>query len=104
MQNLSAIKSHLRALAGAILKWYNLLRRNGSQWGFRVIETLVWSTLERTMDAIVQRGGSNAAKVVKSMPTKLLKGLPPCKQRIDYAKWLLSLCEKHGITQQMLEK
>jgi len=84
-------------------RWSRLLRRDGGQWGFRIIETLVWGPYERTLDAIVQRGGSAAAQVVKRMPDKLLKHAPPMPLRTPTAKALLAQCERVGITQAQLE-
>jgi len=84
-------------------RWQKLLRRDGGQWGFRIVETLVWGPLERTMDAIVQRAGPAFAGIVSEMPTKLLCKLPPVPERERAARWLLGVCSRHGVTQGALE-
>jgi len=84
-------------------RWQRLLRRDGGQWGFRIIETLVWGPLERTMDAIVQRSGARFAGIVAGVPTKLLLHMPPIPERARAARWLISECERAGVTQEQLE-
>jgi hypothetical protein len=84
-------------------RWQRLLRRDGGQWGFRVVETLVWGPLERTMDAVAQRAGSRFAAIVADVPTSLLTGPPPVAEREATARWLLRLCAKRGLTQAEIE-
>lgn len=84
-------------------RWQRLLRRDGGQWGFRIVETLVWGPLERTLDALIQRGGAAASEVIRRMPDKLLKKAPPLPERAMAARALLRSCARHGITQDQLE-
>lgn len=84
-------------------RWSRLLRRDGGQWGFRVIETLVWGPYERTLDAIVQRGGSVAATVIKHLPGRILKGAPTMSERTQTARALIAECERIGIKRSQLE-
>ncbi len=96
--------AHIDLFADYGARWQKLLRREGGQWGFRVVETLVWGPLERTMDALVQRGKASAAQVIKSWPQTHKSTLPPVYQRAAVARQLLALCNKHGITQAQLER
>jgi hypothetical protein len=84
-------------------KWSRLLRRDGGQWGYRIVETLVWGPLERTMDAIVQRGKTSGARVIKRLSSKILKGMPPSKDRVPTAKAILGICANEGIHLDYLE-
>ena len=96
--------AHVDLFADYGTRWRRLLRRDGGQWGFRVVETLVWGPLERTMDALVQRGGALGYDVVRRMPDKVLKGKPPLSERVTVARKILATCERVGITQQQLER
>jgi radical SAM superfamily enzyme YgiQ (UPF0313 family) len=84
-------------------RWQKLLRRDGGQWGFRVVETLVWGPLERTLDAIVQRSGRQFAGIAKRMPSRLLKGLPPMPHRREASQWMIRLAENNGVSRRQLE-
>jgi radical SAM superfamily enzyme YgiQ (UPF0313 family) len=84
-------------------RWKKLLRRDGGQWGFRVIETLVWGPLERTMDALVQRGGAASAEIIKAWPQTYKSTLPPAAKRESSAVSLINLCETYGVAQSTLE-
>jgi len=97
------VDAHVDLFADYGTRWSRLLRRDGGQWGFRVVETLVWGPLERTMDAIVQRGGAAGYDVVRRLPDKILKGKPPLSERATVARKILATCESAGITQQQLE-
>lgn len=84
-------------------KWQKLLRRDGGQWGFRVIETLVWGPLERTMDAVVQRGGAAFGDIARSWPQTYKPTLPPLDKRARAARQLLAICERTGLARATLE-
>jgi hypothetical protein len=79
--------AHIDLFADYGARWSRLLRRDGGQWGFRIVETLVWGPLERTMDAVVQRSGAAFASIASMMPTKTMTKLPPVKDREQAAKW-----------------
>lgn len=96
-------KAHVDLFADYGSKWSSLLRRDGGQWGFRVKETLVWGPLERTMDAIIQRGGDKVGKIVAGMSDRLLSHMPPLPERRRTAKALIGLCADNGVTQADLE-
>ena len=95
--------AHIDLFADYGKRWSSLLRRDGGQWGFRVVETLVWGPLERTMDVIIQRGGVLGAEVVKQLPVSLLKSLPPVAKRKSVAKYVLDICQSNGLTIEQLE-
>lgn len=95
--------AHVELFADFGSRWQNLLRRDGGQWGFRVIETLVWGPLERTLDVLVQRGGERGYRVIRRMPDRLLRGNLPTRERRWWARRILTACEKEGITQRALE-
>jgi len=95
--------AHIDLFADYGARWQKLLRRDGGQWGFRIVETLVWGPLERTMDAIVQRAGAAFGAIVADMPTALLCKLPPVAERARVARWLLALCARHGVTREHIE-
>lgn len=95
--------AHIDLFADYGARWQKLLRRDGGQWGFRVVETLVWGPLERTMDAVVQRGGAKVSEVLSRMPDRALKSAPPLSERTAAARDLLKLCARCGITQAQLE-
>jgi hypothetical protein len=96
--------AHIDLFADYGAKWSRLLRRDGGQWGFRIVETLVWGPLERTMDAVVQRSGAAFASIAAAMPIKTMAKLPPVNDRAQAAKWLLKLCEKNGVAREALER
>jgi hypothetical protein len=83
--------------------WMRLLRRNGGQWGFRIVETLVWGPMDRTMDAIVQRGGKSVSDIIALLPVKTMIKRPPVAQRLSAAKQLLKCAERCGVTRSVLE-
>jgi len=97
------VDAHVDLFADYGTRWSRLLRRDGGQWGFRVVETLVWGPLERTMDAIVQRGGAAGYDVVRRLPDKVLAGKLPVKEREGIARQILQTAERYGITQGQLE-
>jgi len=96
--------AHIDLFADYGARWSKLLRRDGGQWGFRIVKTLVWGPLERTMDAIVQRSGQFFAHVLAKMPTKALYHLPPVAQRSDTARRLIKVCEECGVSRESLER
>ena len=61
----------LRNYAGA---WESLCRGGDgvSRWGFRLQEYGVWGPLRRTLDTIIQRGGSHAYRLIEAIPDRLL--------------------------------
>lgn len=97
------VDAHIDLFADFGTRWRKLLRRDGGQWGFRVIETLVWGPLERTMDALVQRGGAPAYDVVRQLPDSVLRGKPPVLKREGIARRILVTCATVGITQGQIE-
>jgi hypothetical protein len=94
---------HIDLFADYAARWQRLLRRDGGQWGFRIVETLVWGVWERLLDAIVQRGGVAGAEVVRRMPEALLTRKPPMPERRRLAMRLLATCAGVGITREQLE-
>jgi radical SAM superfamily enzyme YgiQ (UPF0313 family) len=78
-------------------RWRNLLRRDGGQWGFRVVETLVWGPYERCRDALVQRGGALAYQVIRKIPDKFLVNKPPSGERVRFAKEILKIAARGGL-------
>lgn len=84
-------------------RWQRLLRRDGGQWGFRVIETLVWGPLERTMDAVVHRSGAAFGEIARAWQGTYKPALPPAYMRASAAHALISVCERAGVTRAMLE-
>jgi hypothetical protein len=83
--------------------WRNLLRRDGGQWGFRIVETIVWGPFERTLDAIVQRAGSRAASIARAIPAKWLKTKPAVEERLSAAQHLLKIANRLGVSRDALE-
>lgn len=77
--------------------WSNLMRKNGSRWGFRIAETMVWSPWLRTLDVIVQRGGKKAYSIVSKFPSKYLDKTPNKKEHNYLCKLLFDECKKLGI-------
>jgi hypothetical protein len=83
--------------------WHNLLRKGGGeQWGFRIVETLVWGPFERCMDAIATNGKRKGYEVVRRIPAKLLTGKPPKSTNLETAKELLKLAYAQGLTDREL--
>jgi len=95
--------AHIDLFADYGDRWQRLLRRDGGQWGYRIIETLVWGPLERTRDAVVQRSGAAFCEIVADIPTALLCHPPPVAERARVARWLLALCARHGVTREQIE-
>ena len=85
------------------VKWLELLRNRGSQWGFPVVETMVWSPYRRLLDAIVQRGGRIGAKLIKALPNRLLGGYPPRKDQDAVMRQILSKLAEYGLMMEELE-
>jgi len=84
-------------------RWHSLLRRGGGgQWGFRLVETLVWGPFERLLDAIVTNGEERGYEVVRRLPDKLLKGKPPKTENKAVAKQILREARRFGLTNEML--
>jgi radical SAM superfamily enzyme YgiQ (UPF0313 family) len=83
-------------------KWNNLLRKNGGKWGFRIGECMVWSPWLRTVDVIVQRGGSKAYEIVSKFPSKYLDKTPNKLEHKALCKILFDECKKIGIYDQLL--
>jgi radical SAM superfamily enzyme YgiQ (UPF0313 family) len=97
-------------LSGAVIhpfrdyrdRWRKFLRHNGGQWGFRIVETLVWGPFERIMDVIVERGGKSAYEVVRRLPRKLLTGKPSMVENEPTARQILSESRRFGLTDELL--
>lgn len=83
-------------------RWLGFLRKKGSHWGFRVLETMVWGSWRRTLDAIVHRGGESAYEVISRMPNKFLSQIPPLKDRDKLSMQLIKECGYYDITEEML--
>jgi len=83
-------------------RWLSLLRRNQSQWGFRLVETLVWGPWERMLDVVVNRGGERAYNVVRKIPLKLIENKPVKAEREAYARKLVQVCAESGLTNELL--
>lgn len=83
-------------------KWMRLLRRDGGQWGYRIVETLVWGPYERVMDVVVQRGGSSGYRFIHSLPDKLLRGKPPKAEKNAIARQFISKLRKLGLSLEYL--
>jgi len=97
-------KAHIRLFSDYASRWRRLLRKEGGQWGFRIIETFVWGPLERTMDAIVHRAPAEAAAwLIRRMPTPLLLRKPRMDAREGVARALIAEIGKQEVTLNMLE-
>lgn len=84
-------------------QWISLLRRGGSsQWGFRLVETLVWGPWERMMDVLVNKGGHKSWDVISRLPAKLITSKPPKSERRKLATMLLKECRNVGLTDELL--
>lgn len=83
-------------------RWRNFLRRNGGQWGFRIVETLVWGPFERIMDVLVERGGKAAYEVVRRLPRKYLTGKPSVAENESLARKILDESRRFGLTDEAL--
>ena len=77
--------------------WSNLMRKNGSRWGFRIAETMVWSPWLRLIDVIVNKGGGEAYKIISRMPYKYLTGTPLSTDQKFLCISVLNECRKIGI-------
>lgn len=69
-------------------RWNEVLRKGGGQWGFRIVETLVWGPYKRVADVIVQNGGAAAAALIKELPDKFFTSSPPLARQEELA-WKL---------------
>jgi radical SAM superfamily enzyme YgiQ (UPF0313 family) len=83
-------------------QWRDVLRKRGSQWGFRTVETLVWGPLERVMDVIVHRGKQNGYEVIKRLPRRLLTAKPARDENEPTARRLLNESVRFGLTEEIL--
>jgi hypothetical protein len=76
-------------------KWQSVLRKGGHrQWGFRIVETMVWDSLDRVLDLIVERGGSPGYDMIRRMPGRLLTLRPATPERLPIARTLLTEARK----------
>jgi len=82
--------------------WLNLLRKDGGQWGFRIVESLVWGPWRRMLDLLVHRGGAEAYGIIHKLPDALLGSMPKKTRRMAMARQLLDECSKHGLAEDRL--
>jgi hypothetical protein len=54
------------------------------------------------MDVLVERGGSNAYRVISRMPDRVLSGKPRTEDRRPLAERILREAEREGLTSQVL--
>jgi len=80
------------------------LQRNApvGQWGFRVVESMVWGPYERIRDVIVERGKSSAGRMIAKMGKKALIVKPQMNERKEFARQLLGFAAKHGLSEDVL--
>lgn len=83
-------------------RWQKVLRKNGGQWGYRVIESMVWGPFERMMDALATWGGSDAYKIIRKMKSELLRYDIPGSERTHVAHTIIREAVKLGIKEAQL--
>lgn len=78
--------------------WKDFLRKgDAGQWGFRIVETMVWDCHLRVMDALVHRGGPKAYQVIQKIPSSILGKNVPTPMRKSLAMEIIKASEKAGI-------
>lgn len=83
-------------------RWSALLRKGGSQWGFRIVETLVWPPSDRILDVVVQRGGALAGPYARSLTKQARTKRPRMEHRTLQARQLLRLASEMGMSTDLL--
>ncbi len=80
-------------------KWKAFLRKGGNgQWGFRIIESMVWGPLERVADLIVQEGGARAYNLIQKLPNRFLSsGIPGEEKAVIAEKLFQAATGEYGL-------
>ena len=84
-------------------RWINFLRKDNIHWGFRVIETNVWGSFERVLDAIAHYSGKDGYGIISTFNSKYLKKNPPKAQMNMVSRKILNhIQNKFGIKPESL--